>query len=431
VVCEALTDYITPFGPEKTLIFCATDKHADMVVRLLKDAFADKGIEVDDDAVIKITGAADKPLEQIRRYRNETNPVIAVTVDLLTTGIDVPAISNLVFLRRVNSRILYEQMLGRATRRCDDIGKEVFRIYDAVDIYQGLEPVNSMKPVVQNPNIGFAQLIAEITQQTQTSIAELAKEQLLAKWQRKKRHLDDAQRRALQNGGMEVEDFADFLKNKSVAELAKWFANNPDLGELLDRKRDFPTNPVVISDHADNLLGVDPHYGKPEDYLERFAKFIKEQSNQLPALLAVVQRPRELTRQDLVQLITALDAKGFDERTLTSAWQKKTNHEIAASVLGFVRQAALGEALVPYDKRVDNAVQELIQQHAMTQVQADWLKRLAKQIKANVIVDENLINEGPFGQQGGFKRINQIFDGHLKLLLADMNEAIWRNAGPG
>ena len=52
----------------------------------------------------------------IRSFRNDTMPKIAITVDLLTTGIDVPKIENLVFLRRVNSRILYEQMLGRATR---------------------------------------------------------------------------------------------------------------------------------------------------------------------------------------------------------------------------------------------------------------------------------------------------------------------------
>ena len=50
---------------------------------------------------------------------------MAVTVDLLTTGIDVPSITNLVFLRRVQSRILYDQMLGRATRLCPDIGKHI------------------------------------------------------------------------------------------------------------------------------------------------------------------------------------------------------------------------------------------------------------------------------------------------------------------
>jgi type I site-specific restriction endonuclease len=62
-----------------------------------------------------------------------------VTVDLLTTGVDVPKIENLVFLRRVNSRILYEQMLGCATRPCEEIKKETFRIFDAVDLYPHLQ----------------------------------------------------------------------------------------------------------------------------------------------------------------------------------------------------------------------------------------------------------------------------------------------------
>ncbi len=85
------------------------------------------------------TCLADKSLQLIRRYRNEALPKIAVTVSLLSTGIDIPKISNLVFLRRVRSRILYDQMLGRATRLCPEIGKEVFRIFDAVDLYSALQ----------------------------------------------------------------------------------------------------------------------------------------------------------------------------------------------------------------------------------------------------------------------------------------------------
>lgn len=57
--------------------------------------------QVENDAIQKITGQSDKPLEKIRYYKNDRLPNIAVTVDLLTTGIDVPAISNLVFLRNV------------------------------------------------------------------------------------------------------------------------------------------------------------------------------------------------------------------------------------------------------------------------------------------------------------------------------------------
>ena len=79
------------------------------IPRLLKDAFDDYYGPVPDDTVKKITGAADQPSQLLRRYKNEQLPKVAVTVDLLTTGIDVPEIVNLVFIRRVRSRILFEQ----------------------------------------------------------------------------------------------------------------------------------------------------------------------------------------------------------------------------------------------------------------------------------------------------------------------------------
>lgn len=193
VVCEELAKYIDPSIPElgKTLIFCATDTHADIVVNQLRKALADLYGSVEDEAVAKITGNADKPLQLIRQFRNEVNPKVAVTVDLLTTGIDVPEICNLVFIRRVNSRILYEQMLGRATRRCDEIGKEFFRVFDAVNLYKAIAPVSTMKPIVVNPNISFTQLVEELETVTDAAAVETIVDQLLAKLQRKRRHLSN------------------------------------------------------------------------------------------------------------------------------------------------------------------------------------------------------------------------------------------------
>jgi type I restriction enzyme R subunit len=162
VVCGELARQIDPSLPGKTIIFCVNDGHADMVVDLLKQAFTAQYGAVEDDAVLKITGAADKPLQLIRRFKNERLPNVAVTVDLLTTGVDVPAVTNLVFLRRVRSRILYEQMLGRATRLCPDIGKETFRIFDTVRLYEALQPYTEMRPVVVNPNQPFEQLVREL-----------------------------------------------------------------------------------------------------------------------------------------------------------------------------------------------------------------------------------------------------------------------------
>ncbi len=90
VICEFLAANIDPSLPGKTLIFCVKDDHADIVVNLLKQALIDQYGSVEDDAVLKITGKADQPSQLIRRFQNEANPKIAVTVDLLSTGIDVP-----------------------------------------------------------------------------------------------------------------------------------------------------------------------------------------------------------------------------------------------------------------------------------------------------------------------------------------------------
>jgi type I restriction enzyme, R subunit len=159
-VCQALAEHLDPALPGKTLIFCVNDMHADLVVRLLKQAFDDRYGSVHDDTVKKITGAADQPDQLIRRYKNEQLPKVAVTVDLLTTGVDVPEIVNLVFIRRMRSRILFEQMLGRAMRLCPDLygpglDKERFYIFDAVNIYDELQDVSDMHPVATRPYMTF------------------------------------------------------------------------------------------------------------------------------------------------------------------------------------------------------------------------------------------------------------------------------------
>ena len=131
-VLEEIAKDIDPEVAGKTLIYAVDDKHADLIVQILKEIYSAKG--VCNEAVMKITGSVgDKRRinEAIRKFKNERYPNIVVTVDLLTTGIDVPQIDKLVFMRRVKSRILFEQMLGRATRLCPEIGKTHFEIYDA------------------------------------------------------------------------------------------------------------------------------------------------------------------------------------------------------------------------------------------------------------------------------------------------------------
>jgi type I restriction enzyme R subunit len=167
-----------------------------MVVDELRTAFKKKYPQLEHDAIIKITGDADKDAKKVQsmivRFNKERLPNIVVTVDLLTTGVDIPSICNIVFLRKVKSRILYEQMKGRATRLCPSVGKTSFKIFDCVDIYSSLESVDTMRPVVVRPQVELQTLVNEITDSETyktieadgRSFAEHSHEQLVAKLQR-------------------------------------------------------------------------------------------------------------------------------------------------------------------------------------------------------------------------------------------------------
>ena len=56
-------------------------------------------------------------LQAIREFRNRPEPGVVVSVDLMSTGVDIPDLEYPVFLRPIKSRILFEQMLGRGTRK--------------------------------------------------------------------------------------------------------------------------------------------------------------------------------------------------------------------------------------------------------------------------------------------------------------------------
>jgi type I restriction enzyme, R subunit len=435
VVCEYLAKELDPASRQKTLVFCANDAHADLVVMLLKQAFAAQYGSVDDDAVVKITGTADKPLQLIRRYKNERQPNVAVTVDLLTTGIDVPEITNLVFLRRVNSRILFDQMLGRATRLCDEIGKEAFRVFDAVQIYEALQDLTAMQPVVVDPAISFTQLLDELARVSSAEEQDWVRAQLIAKLRRKQRRMNARDSQDFETGaGMTVDAFLEHLRDLPSDQIGAWFAAHGDLGEILDRKNEARAAPVFISEHEDRLLSVEAGYGqaqKPEDYINAFTAFVQRERDRIPALLTVLTRPKDLTRAQLRELALELDKAGFTETNLSSAWRQMTNQDIAARIVGFVRQAAMGETLIPFSERVDTALKTVLGSRTWTTPQRQWLTKIAAQTKANQIVDRATLDDPDqlFKREGGgFSRLDKLFDGQLEPVLSMFNEAIWPTA---
>ena len=228
-------------------------------MKILKEIYAETG--VDNDAIMKITGSVGggnpkKVQEIIKRFKNERFPSIAVTVDLLTTGIDVPEITTLVFMRRVKSRILFEQMMGRATRLCPDIHKTHFEIYDPVGVYDSLEDVNTMKPVVVNPAATFMQLlegleVLEDERQVQHQI-----NQIVAKLQRRKRSMDSGTTEHFVNmtGGLDPTQFVIDIRSRKPEDAKKRLLAYADMFRMLQQTRAGGGRPVVISDKEDELL---------------------------------------------------------------------------------------------------------------------------------------------------------------------------------
>jgi type I restriction enzyme R subunit len=453
VICEQLVQELDPFGDEKTMIFCATDLHADMVKRLLDDAFKDLyNGQYNEAAVAKITGQSDKVEQLIRRYKNERYPNIAITVDLLTTGIDVPRICNLVFMRRIRSRILYEQMIGRATRRCDDIGKTVFRIYDPVDIYAALQDVNTMKPLVKDPNITLEQLVDELTDDEQLekalnspgevpdeSQADVVLSQLSQKLMRVLRKADNkAENRPElkqkldelhQSWGVEPRSLHTHLHQLGPRQASEFIKQHSGLLSQLAEVKSLVGSEYMplISDHEDEIRERIQSYGvhdKPEDYLDSFNEFIKQQLNQSAALTVVVNKPRDLTREQLREVKLLLDNHGYSEARLQSAVRNQTNKDIAASIIGYIRRAALGEPLIPFEQRVAEAMDRILTQHNWTPNQRKWLERLAKQLVHEVIIDREFVNHR-FADDGGAKQMDKVLGAQLDTVLDELNEAMW------
>lgn len=186
----------------------------------------------------------------------------------------------------------------------------------------------------------------------------------------------------------------------------------------------------VIADHQDELQVREQSYGdytKPADYLESFNDFIKHQLNQSAALAVVVNKPKDLTREQLKEVKLLLDQHGYSEAKLQSAWRNQTNQEIAASIIGYIRQAAIGEALIPFEQRVAQAMQKIYALHSWTAVQRKWLERLAKQLNHEVVIDQHFVNRA-FAKDGGAKNLNNLLNQQLDTVLDTLSESLWSAA---
>ena len=442
-VLEEIARDIDPETPEeqgKTLIYAVDDAHADLIVKILKEVYSESG--VDNETIKKITGSVGggnpkKVQEAIKRFKNERYPSVAVTVDLLTTGIDVPEITTLVFLRRVRSRILFEQMLGRATRLCPEIHKTHFEIYDPVGVYDSLEDVNTMKPMVANPTATYTQLldgleVMEDERQIQNQI-----NQIIAKIQRQKRNMSTEVLEHFTDltGGLDPTQFVTELQKTSLESPQKakeQLLASHELFQLL-QVREYHGRKVVISDAEDRLISHERGYGKssrPEDYLDAFAAYVQTNLNEIAALNIVCTRPKELTRESLKSLTLMLDRAGFTRQRLNTAISQMTNQDMAADMISLIRRYAIGSTLISHEARIRRAVDKLKKAHQFSKQELNWIARMEKYLMEESVLNVSIFDEdGRFKAQGGFAKINKVFQNQLESIVLELNEYLYDDGG--
>jgi len=421
----------------KTLIFAVHDlphtSHADQLVDIARDVFGQG-----DSFVQKITGRVDRPLQRIREFRNRKLPAVVVTVDMLSTGVDIPDLEFIVLLRPVKSRILFEQILGRGTRKgehCPD--KSHFTVFDcfAGSLLEYFRKVTG--------------ITAELPRQEARTIPELIEEIwanrdrdyntrcLVKRLHRIAKSMSGEARQLLAayipDG--DLQGFAAELPRRLETDFTATMKTlrNPEFQKLLEaypRSRQpflvaYETQDAVTSRPL--LRGPDGTEYKPEDYLAAFSQFVHENADQVLAIRILLDRPRDWSPQALADLRKRLleSSRHFTIPTLQRAHELHYQKALA-DIISMVKHAAKGdEPLFTAEERVHRAFIRLTAGRTFALEQQVWLDRIRVHLVENLSIDQDDFEHVPvFARAGGWGRANRTFDNHLPDVLREINEAI-------
>jgi type I restriction enzyme R subunit len=422
----------------KTLIFAVQDlanssSHADQIVNLARDIFG-RG----DSFVQKITGKVDRPLQRIREFRNRKEPGIAVTVDLLSTGVDVPDIEYIVFLRAVKSRILFEQMIGRGTRKGEHYpDKSHFVVFDCfggtlIDYFKGVTgvtaepPKKEVKPIrkviedIWN-NRDRAYNVRVLTKRLNRIDKEMSGEarDMFSAFIEK----GDLNRFAISLERRLSEDFTGTMETLRNPDFLNLLENYPRPSKtfLVDYAiRDVVSSTWIVRDAAGNEY-------KPKDYLSIFSEFVKENSEKIAAISILLDRPHDWNTEALGDLKEKLESsqQRFTIENLQRA-HKVSYNKALVDIISMIKHAAREEeSLLTAEERVNLAFDRVTVGKHFTPDQHLWLDRIRSHLIANLSIDKEDFEYIPvFSDYGGWNKANRVFEGQLSTLISEFNRAV-------
>ncbi len=458
----------------KTLIFAKNDSHADDIVRIVREEFGEGN-----NFCKKVTYKAEEdPKTILAQFRNEYNPRIAVTVDMIATGTDVKPIECLIFMRDVKSRNYFEQMKGRGTRTLnyEDLkkvspsagsAKTHFVIIDAVGVTKHVK--TDSRPLERKRSVPLKDLMYTVMMGAGDEDTMLS---LAGRLGRLEKVLDDVEREKFaEKAGMSINEVIHGLlepfnpdaveerakkelgiekpEESALEEVRKAMINEVSsafTGELVE----YVENVRRVHEQIIDGVNIDrvTYAGWSEDIEEKageitgdFREFLDRHRDEMEALQIFYGEPyrrRELTMKMLDEVMRVLEAERPDlapprvwaayER-LDGVSRKSPRNRLILLVSLIRRGLEIDKEITPFDATVDLKFKDWVFEKQagpvkFTEEQMWWLRNIKEHIAASMHIERDDLELSPFDSKGGIGGMYRAFGDEMDAIIEELNEVL-------
>lgn len=454
----------------KTLIFAKTDSHADDIVQIVRDEFGEGN-----DFCRKITYSAENPESVLSSFRNDYNPRIAVTVDMIATGTDVKPIECLIFMRDVRSKNYFEQMKGRGTRTLgkDDLqkvtpsameNKDHFVIIDAVGVTKSKKC--DTRPLERKPSVSMKELMMNVAlgAKDEDTLTSLANRVIRLNNQMNTSERRKFEEKVGESAGKVAENLLNAFDEDVIAEKAKTDTKmekpsdealkqaqkdlivqavapfmNPDTRDFIENVRR-SHDQIIDNVNLDSVLfaGYDTQKEENADrVIQTFRTFIEENRDEILALRIIYSEPyanRAMAVEQLKELYEKLRSKGVTVERLWDCYAIKKPNKVKkgvmaqlADLISIIRfEMGYTDQLSPFADKVNyNFMQWTLRKNAgavhFTEVQMEWLRLIKDHIASSLSILPEDLDLTPFDRKGGLLAFYDAFGDQYEEILQEMN----------
>ena len=463
----------------KTLVFAKTDSHADDIIQIVREEFAEGN-----EFCKKITYKAEEdPKSVLAQFRNDYYPRIAVTVDMIATGTDVRPLECLLFMRDARSRNYFEQMKGRGTRTLDHddlkkvspsaaCGKTHYVIVDAVGVTKSLKTAS--QPLITKPSVPLKDLAMGVMMgaRDEDTVSSLA-----GRLARLNRQLDQQEQERIREkaGGIELVDIIGNLlaaidpdrieakareieplagdaepppaacekaREQLVGDAATVF--NGELIELIDSiRRD--KEQTIDHESLDTVLRAEWEGDAKENaeaLVQDFQQYLETNRDEIEALTIFYAQPHRRRELTYAMIREVFDRLKNDRPRLAPlrVWQayallddykgSQPISELIALVALIRRACGIDARVSAYQETVRRNFQNWIMAHhsgsgqKFNEEQMAWLRMIRDHIISSFHLDRDDLDMTPFDAKGGMGQMYKLFGDQMNSLIDELNEAL-------